>query len=395
MILTALKARKTALFNKLFSYRINNLSYTALYNLGSSKYKLRILYFCKRNYHIMRFFAAIVCIFLLIPGFLAAQKLTNDDYSAYIKQYKTAAIREMKLYHIPASITLAQGMIESGCGKSKLAVESNNHFGIKCQKEWIGDTYLYDDDAKNECFRKYKSVEESYRDHSLFLTTRQRYASLFLIPSTDYTAWARGLKQAGYATNPDYANILIRLIENSRLYLYDDTTAMQPALAGNAEPTKKASKPSPERSEVNRQVVLNSSGRILFNKNYKFPLPGDFEYLYTSGLGRKVYLNYGVPFVFASNNDTWFSISKEFEIYSFQVYKQNDLTEHDNIVAGQMLYLEPKKNKNREHVYVMKRGDSMYSISQEKCIRLSKLLKYNKLKPGDEPEEGVELKLKR
>ncbi len=343
----------------------------------------------------MRFFAAIVCILVMIPGISAAQKLTSEDYLAYIKQYKAAAIKEMMLYHIPASITLAQGMIESGCGKSKLAVESNNHFGIKCQKEWTGDTYFYDDDAKNECFRKYKSVEESYRDHSLFLITRQRYASLFLIPSMDYAAWARGLKQAGYATNPEYANILIRTIETNQLFLYDDTTAMQPAMAGNDEPRVKASKHATEKSEVNSQAKLSNSGRVLFTKNYKYPLPGDFEYLYTSGLGRKVYQNYGVPFVFASNNDTWFSISKEFEIYSFQVYKQNDLTEHDNIVAGQIVYLEPKKNKNREHVYVMKRGDSMYSVSQEKCIRLSKLLKYNKLKPGNEPDAGFELKLMR
>jgi len=151
-------------------------------------------------------------IFLLTTYFLKAQQLVNSDYGAYIKKYKSAAIKEMQLYKIPASITLAQGMIESGCGKSVLAINTMNHFGIKCQNDWTGDTYRYDDDEKNECFRKYNSVEESYRDHSIFLSTRSRYASLFTLPLTDYKGWAYGLKKAGYATNTDLANILIGLI---------------------------------------------------------------------------------------------------------------------------------------------------------------------------------------
>jgi len=171
----------------------------------------------------MKFRILFFSFFLLITHYLAAQQLVNSDYGAYIAKYKSIAIREMKIYKIPASITLAQGMIESGCGKSKLAINTMNHFGIKCQNDWPGDTYLYDDDEKNECFRKYNSVDESYRDHSLFLTTRSRYAALFTLPLNDYKGWAYGLKKAGYATNPDYANILIRLIETNKLYLFDDS----------------------------------------------------------------------------------------------------------------------------------------------------------------------------
>jgi hypothetical protein len=331
--------------------------------------------------------------FLLITNFLAAQQVVNSDYANYINTYKSSAIREMLLYRIPASITLAQGIIESGCGSSILAIESNNHFGIKCQKEWTGETYFHDDDAPNECFRKYKDVNESYRDHSLFLTTRSRYSSLFSLPLTDYKGWAKGLKQAGYATNPDYANMLIRMIETNRLYLFDDTTSLTKeeiaSLRGGSYilPENLA----PAKNE--KPLASGNEGRVLFRKNYKFPLPSDFEYLYTSDDGRKVYENNGVPFVFAKKGDTWFAIAKEFNIFSFQVYKQNDLLESDIIVPGQILYLEPKKKKNSEHTYKVKTDDSMYSISQAKGVKLNELYKFNKLHPGDEPKPGTELKL--
>lgn len=331
--------------------------------------------------------------FLLIVYTVSAQKITNEDYSAYIGKYKSIAIAEMKLFRIPASITLAQGLIESGCGKSQLAIESNNHFGIKCHKEWTGETYFYDDDEKNECFRKYKHVEESYRDHSLFLTSRPRYATLFSLPAIDYIAWAKGLKQAGYATNPEYANILIRTIETHRLYLLDDTLKNQPLVA---EPEiTKIIPVKPINQDINTSGTVNHKGKILFYKQYKFPIPTEYQYMYTSNEGRKVYQNNNVPFVFAKKDDTWYSIAKEFEIYSFQVYKQNDLSEDDPITPGQILYLEPKKKKNQEHTYVVKNADSMYSISQEKCIKLANLLKLNKPLGDVEPVPGYVLKLRK
>lgn len=329
--------------------------------------------------------------FMLITQFVAAQKLVNSDYAAYINKYRDFAIREMQLYKIPASITLAQGMIESGCGKSVLAIETKNHFGIKCQQGWTGETYYHDDDLEKECFRKYEKVDDSYRDHSVFLTTRSRYAQLFTLPLTDYKAWAKGLKQAGYATNPDYPNILIRLIESNKLYLLDDTliNIEESAINGPDEDDIKAG----AVKAITTNATVLKEGRILFRKNYKMPLPAHFSFVYTSELGRKVYENNGVTFIFAKKNDTWAGIAKEFNLFTSQVYKQNDLLESDPLTTGQIVYLEAKKKKNADNNYKVQKGDSMYSISQEKCIKLARLLKYNKLKSGDEPQPGFELKL--
>jgi hypothetical protein len=332
-------------------------------------------------------------LFLLIHFFLNAQQLTNTDYGAYIKKYKSIAIREMQLYKIPASITLAQGMIESGCGKSVLALDTKNHFGIKCQSDWPGETYFYDDDKEKECFRKYNDVDESFRDHSIFLTTRKRYAALFALPLNDYKGWANGLKQAGYATNPDYPNILIRLIEANKLYLLDDTLINSEENAINGPPDKEIQDDKQPAKSDNKPI--SQEGRIIFRNNYRMPDPSAFETLYTSDMGRKVYENCNVPFIFAKKTDTWYNIAKEFRIFIFQVYRQNDLRESDPIVPGQMLYLESKKRKNSDRTYKVKRGDSMYSVSQEKCIKLAMLLKYNKLKPGEEPRPGFVLKLAR
>ena len=341
----------------------------------------------------MRLRVAFFSIFLLATNLLTAQQLTSSDYGEYIKKYKSIAVREMKLYKIPASITLAQGMIESGCGKSVLSLDTRNHFGIKCQQDWPGDTYFYDDDHEKECFRKYNNVDESFRDHSIFLTTRKRYATLFTLPLNDYKGWAYGLKQAGYATNPAYPTILIRLIETNKLYLLDDTLNNPEDNAFNEPPDKET---RDVRQTTSRdKPSVNKESRIIFRRTYKMPDPSGFKTLYTSDMGRKVYENCGVPFIFARKDDTWYTIAKEFRILIFQVYRQNDLLKADPIVPGQILYLEGKKRKNSDRIYKVRKGDSMYSISQEKCIKLTQLLRYNKLKPGEEPSPGFELKLAR
>ncbi|MDO9258101.1 MAG: glucosaminidase domain-containing protein [Bacteroidales bacterium] len=349
--------------------------------------------------------------FLLTAYSLTAQQLVNSDYAAYIKKYKSIAIREMELYKIPASITLAQGMIESGCGKSKLALDTRNHFGIKCQQDWPGDTYLHDDDREKECFRKYKSVDESFRDHSIFLTTRKRYSALFTLSINDYKGWARGLKQAGYATNPDYPNILIRLIEANKLYLLDGPAGNSEEIAINGpeteidqdapKPDKKSQdKKSQDKKGLDKKKptktddrLVIKEDRVFFRKNYDMPAPSGFKTLYASNSGRKVYTNCNVPFIFAKKDDSWYSIAKEFHMFIFHVYRQNDLRESDQITPGQMLYLKSKKKANPDKTYKVKKGDSMYSISQEKCIKLKLLLKYNNLEQFDEPRPGVELKL--
>jgi flagellum-specific peptidoglycan hydrolase FlgJ len=162
------------------------------------------------------------CRFILLAfaacGTLAAQKMSTQQY---IEEFKYAAMQEMKIYGIPASVTLAQGILESASGNSKLAKDCNNHFGIKCRKNWTGNFCLADDDAADECFRGYPNAMESYRDHSLFLKGASRYDFLFSLPVTDYRAWAHGLRQAGYATNPAYGNIIIGVVERYRLSMYD------------------------------------------------------------------------------------------------------------------------------------------------------------------------------
>lgn len=342
----------------------------------------------------MRNQLAIFTTLLLVSHALSAQKLTINDYKNYVNSYKDIAISEMRSYGIPASITLAQGMLESGCGKSKLALGSKNHFGIKCQKEWTGDTFLWDDDAKGECFRKYATVEESFRDHSLFLTTRSRYAALFSLPLNDYKGWAYGLKQAGYATNPEYPKILIQLIEAHKLYLYDDKAFIKPEIEVlETKPQQEQNKE--ESDETESKYEARNVGRILLRDQYKPPIADNFEVSYISVDGRKVYENCGVPFIFAVKGDSWTTIADEFGIFSFQVYKMNDLKSSDKIESGMILYLEPKKRSNQEKTYKVKKGDSLYSIAQEKCVKLTMLLRYNKLHYGFEPEVGSIIKLSR
>ena len=164
-------------------------------------------------------------IFFFLFSFLSV--FSQNKTETYIEKYSSIAIDEMNRYNIPASITLAQGILESGNGESILATEGNNHFGIKCHENWNGETIIEDDDEKGECFRKYIMVADSYRDHSLFLTERERYASLFLLSPTNYKAWAKGLKKAGYATNPKYSTLLIDLIEKYDLSRFDKSSAQQ------------------------------------------------------------------------------------------------------------------------------------------------------------------------
>jgi len=160
-------------------------------------------------------------ILFLFSCFLAVSQSKTE---AYIEKYSQIAVDEMNMYNIPASITLAQGILESGNGESRLAVDGKNHFGIKCHSNWNGKTIIEDDDEKGECFRKYNRVSDSYRDHSLFLNERGRYAFLFEYNKTDYKKWAKGLKKAGYATNPKYPTLLINLIEKYDLSRFDKGT---------------------------------------------------------------------------------------------------------------------------------------------------------------------------
>ncbi len=197
----------------------------------------------------------IIAVFIAFCLFQSAYS-QNNAVKAYIEQYKEIAINEMIRTGVPASITLAQGILESGAGKSELVMASNNHFGIKCKGNWTGDVVYHDDDAKGECFRSYSSAEESYKDHSDFLSTRPLYASLFDIDPTDFEAWAKGLKKAGYATNPIYANLLIKTIRDNNLDYYTNL-ALQKAEQLNSPLVKHRPAPSilNEDDEVEKVAV--------------------------------------------------------------------------------------------------------------------------------------------
>ena len=271
----------------------------------------------------------------------------NKQYEGYIKKYRELAVEEMKKYHIPASITLAQGLLESGAGKSELARKSNNHFGIKCGGDWRGKTVSHDDDARGECFRAYKHPKDSYEDHSKFLVGRPRYASLFKLKITDYKGWARGLKKAGYATNPRYADQLIGIIELYELYKYDE-------------------------------------------KNY-------LKWLKKNPNPHQTYIANDLLYIVVRAGDSWKSISQEFDISQKKLRKYNDLYKGYALQVGDILYLEQKnKRADEDHiVHVLRAGESMYSIAQKYGIRLKNLYKLNKMHEDDPtPEVGTILRLR-
>jgi LysM repeat protein len=291
----------------------------------------------------------------------SAQKMSRADY---INRYKEIAIELMKSHAIPASIILAQASLESGDGNSTLAKEANNHFGIKCHN-WKGDTFLHTDDSVNECFRKYKTPEESFRDHSEFLRYRERYQSLFDLKPTDYKGWAYGLKKAGYATNPNYAQLLIKIIEDYSLFKYDVLRTTLP--------------PSPA-AIIDEKIVTPERGRS--------------EYHFT--LTRTLLSKNGVLFVVAGQGESFSSIAAEFNLFTKELLKFNDLKQEIPLKDGTTVYIERKRREGDKNLskHIVENGDNMYEISQKYAIRLDKLHKINGVKKGYEPNEGDEVKLR-
>lgn len=289
-----------------------------------------------------------------------SKKMTREEY---IEKYKDIAIQEMMEFNIPASITLAQGILESGAGNSRLAIEANNHFGIKCHVGWEGESIKLDDDAPNECFRKYSNANESYKDHSFFLSQRERYAQLFELKITDYTGWAKGLKKAGYATNPKYAELLIKIIEDHQLDKYD-------LMSGD-------------------YVAVNKyPGEIPDSKNRQY------EAFAVGKNDRKVFTNNGRKFIFSRKGDDFYKIAADFNIYSYQIWKYNDLSKNDHLKEGEMVYLEKKKSSAATAYHYVDKGETMRSISQLYGVKLSQLYKKNRMKKGTEPHQGQMLWLK-
>lgn len=300
----------------------------------------------------MKFKSHIISLFVFVWCFHTngiAQKLSAKDY---IETFKEDAVKEMCLNKIPASIVLAQAMFESANGNSELAKNANNHFGIKCKKEWCGESYAKDDEEEQECFRKYNSVLESYTDHSMFLKTRPRYAFLFDIPVTDYKAWCIGLKEAGYATDPKYAKRLIEIIEKYKLHELDK----HPPIEKPEFPGMEIGTPELDIREVYR-----------FNRG---------------------------KFIITKQGDSFFKIASEFNIELEKLMEYNDIKRGDKIEIGQKLFLEPKRDRAKEPYHVVQKGESLRSISQIHGIKLIILCKNNHLKPENELKPGEILYLR-
>lgn len=276
---------------------------------------------------------------------------SNTSYKeAYIHQYAPTAVAEMHRAGIPASITLAQGLLESNAGRSTLAVKGNNHFGIKCHKDWKGKTMKHDDDAPQECFRVYNSPAESYRDHSDFLRYYDRYKFLFSYKTTDYKSWAYGLSKAGYATDPKYSEKLIDLIETFRLNRYDTSDDI------------------PE-SPVEIEQPKESKTKI-----------GDFREDYSFSLNRKIYNKNGVDFVYAENGETYSSLAVLFDLFKGEILKFNDLKEETDLKPGDIVYLRAKKARTArglDKYIVAEDGENLRDIAQRFGVKLRSLEKRN------------------
>ena len=311
---------------------------------------------------------------LLFPLSLFAQRITPEEY---IQTYKDIAIREMKTHKIPASITLAQGLLESGAGNSALAREAKNHFGIKCHKGWEGDTYIMDDDAKDECFRKYRNAEESFKDHSDFLSGRSRYAALFDLEITDYRGWAKGLKAAGYATNPKYAQLLI-----DRIDLYDLTKYDKIALG--------------QMTDDDQLPVIAPEDELL-ELAYS---PNDrsvFELVDMTVEKRFIYENNGVRFVFAKEGETPEGLAAAFGVKYKKFCEYNLLKRPDEMVfhSGDVVYLAKLKNKNwKAKKYTVQEGETLRDVALRFAVKPERILSKNSLKEGTRLRAGQVLWLR-
>lgn len=318
-------------------------------------------------------------LFLLLPILVVSCKVQRAPISSpktnttgslirkdYINNYKDLAIKEMNRSQIPASITLAQAILESDNGNSTLAKKANNHFGIKCHSTWKGGKVYHDDDKRDECFRKYKSVYESYKDHSNFIVNGQRYSFLFDYNPTDYKLWAKGLQKAGYATSRTYATMLIKIIEDNQLYVFDKGGSLA-------------------IEDVNNTVSDSLEVTLADIDNFT---------IYTEK--HRIYSKNRIDYIIVKKGDTFNSISEELGMLPWEIYKYNEIKEGSKLVLGQILYIQPKRNK-AEHgndFHETRNGESMYSISQMYGIKIKKLYDKNLMNAGDEPKSGQKLWLR-
>lgn len=348
------------------------------------------------------------------------------DYAIeYINRYGSLAVSEMKRCGVPASITLAQGMLESNYGRSRLATQGNNHFGIKCHSDWKGQKIYHDDNRRGECFRSYPSVEESYRDHSDFLVNGSRYRDLFNLSNTDYKGWAHGLKKAGYATDPKYPELLIRKIEEYQLWAYDTggtAGAVRPQQAGAGQiPSTKGSEPAagtarPQQisgRSVSDSTVTPGTGTVTVplqsakvadttgtsaepGRKANFPDADEPIKVISLNTAGKTMENNNVEYIIVEAGDTYESLAEKHQLLSWEITRYNDLAPGAPLKPGQVIYLQPKRAKAAQglSVHTVAAGETMHIISQKYAIKLSSLCKMNLMDEGTECRPGQKLRLR-
>lgn len=321
---------------------------------------------------------------LLCTSVVGAQ--TRQTREEYVAKYKHIAIEHMERYGIPASITMAQGILESDSGNSVLAKSSNNHFGIKCKSQWTGRKVFHDDDEKGECFRAYDSVEESYTDHADFLDQSPRYDSLFAYSATDYRSWARGLKAAGYATAPDYAQRLIKIIEDNQLYLLDKDNG-DALYASHLRAEQGLNDKFTENSSVEIPVAIEGKTD-----------PNNYRVAERTYNGFSVYANNHTHYVVARDGDSFKQIATTFGLAERTLRKYNELNPKSTCepIKGEPIYIERKQSKwlGNIHRHKVKEGETLHSLSQDYAIRLKRLAKMNKKQPNEALHAGEEIRLK-
>lgn len=321
-----------------------------------------------------------IIVFLLNIHAIFSQNLTREEY---VVRYYQLAIKEMNLYKIPASITLAQGILETAGGQSRLAKEANNHFGIKCQKTWTGPTISHDDDAKGECFRVYNSVEESYRDHSLFLATRDRYKKLFSYDIRDYKSWAYGLKECGYATNPKYPQMLIKHIEELRLYEYDNYGT------GSFEIDDATARSLGAKDSLGAIIrIVNSKKTILNDTVKKDTSKLVIEKLQERKTPNLEDISNNLKKVILTDSISLYDIAKKNNLTIRELLIFNECEGEQELKKGQNVFLQRKLNKSFISLHEAKPGESIYDISQIYGIRVEAIRKFNKLEVWEQPQVG-------
>jgi Mannosyl-glycoprotein endo-beta-N-acetylglucosaminidase/LysM domain len=317
---------------------------------------------------------SIVVFFILVS--VASNAQNPEVVKTYINTYKDLAIAEMQRTGVPASITLAQGIHESTAGTSWLVQASNNHFGIKCKSNWTGESVKHDDDARGECFRKYPVAEDSYKDHSDFLKNGQRYAFLFQLDPTDYEGWANGLKKAGYATNPKYPLVLIKLVEDYNLQDYSLIALGKPPapVVGNADAAITTSQPVTEKN-IEAAIVAEKEkpvnypeGRFLINET-------------------KV--------IYAKKGTSFLAIAKQYDVDLSKLFEFNEMKQMEEVDKDRLIFIQRKRKTGNNELHIVQSGESLHDIAQLQAIRLESLIEYNWLRNDAMPAPGEQLSLKK